>query len=199
MKKEQAINDLNYIKQIIEDTKKTTVDNGIGFIIWGIIVSIGLVSTYFLIITKNFTLTTPIWTILISGGWIYSIIESIKKKKRNVIRSYTDKVVGSVWASLGVVMTILGFYATNVGALQYLYLASFMALQVGIGFFITATIFKQNYMIVIAIVWWISALFTMAFPGLYVLLAMGIMMLLFQVAPGIYIYLNYKSQIIEDK
>jgi len=196
MEKENAFDSLNYIKQIIEDTKKTTVDNGKGFIIWGILISLGLILTYVSIKINLYSYNLYIWIVLIGFGWAYTIFDNLTNKKKKSVRTYTDKVVCSVWTSLGIVMTIMGFIATSVGAIQGVFLTAFMSLQVGTGFFITATIFKQFYMYVIAIIWWIGAIIMMIFPGLYVLPLMGSMMFFFQVVPGIYIYRKYKSQLM---
>jgi len=42
----QAEIELSFIKKVIEDSKKITVDNGMGFILWGILGVAGIILTY---------------------------------------------------------------------------------------------------------------------------------------------------------
>lgn len=199
MDKNTALEDLSYIKQIISDSKKTVVDNGVGFIIWGILISIALLFNYFAIVAELYGWTLYIWIAAIGIGWLITFYDNIRHKKKRVPSTYASKILGSVWMSLGVVMTIIGFAATTLGALKGVYINSFMSLQIGIGFIVTGTIYNNRNMKLLGIAWWLGALVMMAWPGVQVLLIMAFMMIFLQVVPGIIIYKKYISEKVKDK
>ena len=64
--------DLAYIRQIMNDSKNIIIDNGMGFVIWGILVVIGLTITYAKIQFEWLIDTRIVWAVLIGAGWLYT-------------------------------------------------------------------------------------------------------------------------------
>ena len=199
MDKTTALEDLSYIKKIISDSKQTAVDNGFGFIIWGILISIALLFNYYAIVTELHGWTFYIWIAAVGIGWLITFYDNSKHKKKRVPSTYAGKILGSVWMSLGVVMTIIGFGATTLGALKGVYITSFISLQIGIGFIVTGTVYSNKVMMFLGLAWWLGALVMMGWPGVHVLLIMAFMMIFLQVVPGIIIYRKYLAEKINNQ
>ncbi len=72
MDEKTALDEIQFIKKIIEESKITFIYNGMGYIFWGIIVVAGLIVNYFSIIYKWGISSISIWLIVTSGGWIFS-------------------------------------------------------------------------------------------------------------------------------
>ena len=52
MKENEIIDELAFIKKVIEDSRRSFCDNGMGYIVWGVLVFLGLMSEYIFFIFK---------------------------------------------------------------------------------------------------------------------------------------------------
>jgi len=194
MQEKKLYEDLQYIKQIINDSRNLVVENGIGFIIWGILIVIGLLYTYFDFLLKAQLHNNIAWVVLISGGWILSFISAYKKREHSNVTTFAGKLLSSVWISAGIAMTILGFIGSASGAYKGVYISPILSTILGIAFFISAQVYKNKIMTLLAPLWWLGAIYMFFFPGLETLLIMAFMMLLMQVVPGIIFYRKYRAE-----
>ena len=72
MSDSQVLEDIAYLKKVIEDSRKVVIDNGVIMLTWGILVVVGMILTYAYI---HFGLKIPetwLWIVLIGIGWILS-------------------------------------------------------------------------------------------------------------------------------
>jgi hypothetical protein len=74
MEKQQAESEISMIKKIMDDSRKIVIDDGKGYIIWGILIVIGLFGTYFSVLYKVYHYIMWLWIAVIGAGWIYTII-----------------------------------------------------------------------------------------------------------------------------
>jgi hypothetical protein len=116
MEKQQAELEINMIKKIMDDSRKIVIDDGIGYIVWGVLVMIGHLATYYAIMEKMYNYIGWIWIILIGAGWVYSIVVNIRKEARRKVKTMAGKILGGVWISAGISMTVIGFAAGNRGS-----------------------------------------------------------------------------------
>ena len=192
--REQILEDLQYMKQIINDSRKIVVDKGIGFIVWGILIIIGLTGSYIDTVMSGRQYSGELWIVLVSAGWIYSIIGWYKHKGRKKTVTFAGKIVGSVWFAAGVAMTILGFVGVNSGAYESVFISPVLACVLGIAFYVSALIYDNLLMKYLAPIWWIGSVFMFFFPGVHTIIVMAAMMLFLQVVPGIILYRKFKSE-----
>jgi hypothetical protein len=191
--REQIFEDLQYMKQIIKDSRKMVVDKGLGFIVWGIIIIIGLTASYIDFVTSGDQYSAELWILLIGGGWIYTAVLWYKHRGEKRAETFAGKILGSVWFSAGVAMTILGFVGTYAGAYEPVFISPVLAAVLGIAFYVSALIYDNLLMKYLAPLWWAGSIFMFFFPGLHTIIVMAAMMLLLQVVPGIILYKKYKS------
>ncbi|MGA9294184.1 MAG: hypothetical protein WCE54_23840 [Ignavibacteriaceae bacterium] len=189
-----AQEELSFIKKVIDDSKKILVIDGKDFIIWGIITALGLLITYFAIITKQYFLINWTWFILIGLGWIYAFVSNIKRTKKLKTKTFAGKMMGAIWFSMGVAATILGFIAGGSGAIDGIFISPAISTVVGVAYFLTGIVYGSKWMTGISIGWWLGAVYMFLFPGIYSLLIMAGMMLLFQIIPGIVLYRKYSVE-----
>jgi hypothetical protein len=196
--KTTALEDLAFIKQVIGDSKKTVLDNGTGFIIWGLLIVTGLLYTYIDVIAKLQLNNDIVWVILIGGGWVYSIWSNIRYSKKRKVSTLSDKILGAVWVSAGIAMTILGFVGTFAGAYGGVYISPLISTVLGIAFFISGVLFEQSWISYLSAAWWAGAIYMFIFPSIHTLLIMALMMLFIQVLPGVLMYRNYKNEMSKN-
>ncbi|GJQ62536.1 MAG: hypothetical protein SCALA702_15890 [Melioribacteraceae bacterium] len=194
MDEKKALEELQFIKKVIDDSKRTIVDNGMGYIVWGILIVIGLASTYYGVVTQSYFDYGYNWIIVISLGWIYTFIDVRREKKTIPVYTFSAKILGSVWLSTGIALTILGFVPTFTGALHGVYVSPTMSIVLGIPFYLTGVLYDIPLIKYSSVGWWIGGTVMFIYPGLYSLILMAGMMLVLQVLPGIYLYRKFKKE-----
>ena len=143
MNTNEAIEELEFIKKVINDTQKVIVDNGFSFIFWGILIVVGLLSTYAAIL---FEIQIPYalnWVTVIGIGWTYSIYSGIKYGKHAKVHTFSGKLLGAVWSSAGIAMTILGFVGTSSDAYHGVYVSPILSTILGIAVFISGFLLQM--------------------------------------------------------
>lgn len=189
-----ALDELQFIKKIIQDNKITVLSNGIEFIVWGVLVVIGLLLNYITLTLKIELDFGFVWIIVISVGWLFSFYSAVKRKRSAYVKTFARKILGSVWLSVGLTMTLLGFVGTYSGAFRLVFVSPILASLLGVAFFITGVLQEQTWIKWLCIGWWTGAVIMFLYPGIQTILIMASMMLLFQVIPGIYIYKKYQLE-----
>ena len=134
MKETEAKNELEFIKNVMEDSRKIIVDDGMNFIFWGIIAAIGLIATYILVIEKSWDYIKWVWVVLIAIGWIYSITMSLKKEKKRRVKTFAGKILSVTWFSCGLTMTIIGIGGSFSGAIHGVYISPTISIVTGDSF-----------------------------------------------------------------
>ncbi|MDA3860948.1 MAG: hypothetical protein PF445_06955 [Melioribacteraceae bacterium] len=185
MTDQKAIEDLEFIKNIMQDAKKKMVDNGISMIVWGLIIVTGLLSTYVGIkVNYQFSYGWN-WIVVIGSGWIYSFIQVYKNKKQPKNRNFAGRVLGHVWFSSGIAMTILGFVGSLSGAYHGVFISPLVSTILGLAYFITGFVLGKPWVTKLSAGWWTGAIIMFLWPYLYTLLLMASMIICFQIIPGI--------------
>ncbi|MFQ6677094.1 MAG: hypothetical protein ACE5D0_02135 [Fidelibacterota bacterium] len=194
MAQETIQDDLAYIKKIIEESRKNVCSSGIHLMVWGIIIPIALVVSWFLARFNINGITEWIhWVLVIIGGWLFELIYNQRVERKRSVRTYSEKVDGMMWLSLGITMTMIGFVGTAAGAFSTLYLSPILCTILAVGYFTSGVLYDAKWIRNLAVGWWAGAVIMFIFPGLYHLLFMAGMMIFFQTIPGYIIHKNWGS------
>ena len=185
MNKDTAQNDLAFIKGIITESRKNRSASGIHLTVWGILVSIALIVSWFLAINQIGGKTELIhWGMVIAGGWLFEIIYGWKVDRKKPVRTYAEKVDGFLWLSIGITLTILGFVGSSSGANHTQFISPVFSTILAIGYFSSGFVYEVKWIRNLAFGWWGGAIIMFIFPGHYHLLLMAGMMIAFQAIPG---------------
>jgi len=185
MTKETMQDDLAYIKKIVEESKRNVCAIGDHLIVWGILVSIALIVSWFLAINQIGGKTEWIhWGMVIAGGWLFEMIYGWKVDRKKPVRTYAEKVDGFLRLSIGITMTLLGFLGVSSGAIHYEFVNPVLSSILAIGYFSSGIIYDVKWIRNLAFGWWGGAIIMFLFPGYYHLLLMAGMMIAFQTIPG---------------
>lgn len=198
METKQAELEITLIKKIMQDSRKIIAFNGVDYIVWGILVLIGLLFTYISIVIKEQVYILWSWVILMGIGWIYSLsVHFIGSKE---VRNWTlaGKLLGGIWLSSGIAMLIIGFIATFTGAIKGWGIAPTISVILGIAYFASGIIYGHPWVKYLYIGWWGGAVLMYMYPGRHTLLIFAGMMILFQIVPGILFYIKWKKELKED-
>ena len=177
----------------MEDSRKIIIDDGKGFIFCGVLVTIGLLVTYFSVLYKWEANLSWFWPVLIGFGWLYTIIAETQREKRAKTRTLAGKIMGAVWFGCGIGMTIIGFIGTLSGAYSGIYVSPLIAVILGIGYMVTGVVFGKRWIALLSVGWWAGSIIMFLWYSVHTLLLMSLLMLFLQVIPGIIMYKESKK------
>ncbi len=195
MDTKQAELEISQIKKIMEETRSILVDDGLGFIVWGLLISCGLLLTYFSVLGFTpWTLSNIAWFVLIGAGWVFTIIQVRKDRKQMKAVTFAGKVAGAIWGSAGITMTIIGFVGSYSGMIKGYGICPLMACVLGSAFFVSGVIHNQRMFRLLGFGWWAGAIIMFFWISPHTLLMFAIMMLMMQVLPGVLMYSKWKKE-----
>lgn len=184
--------ELAFIKKVMEDTKQSFIHDGKPFIIWGVLVIIGQLGTYYAEITHNFQYIWYLWGILAFAGWISSYVNYKKGIKQVRAATLIGKAINAVWLSCGITIMLFVFIVPFLSAYFERYTNPIASAIIGIAYFTTGSV-SYKWLRYVAAGWWLGSLIMFTWPGIYNLLLMAAMMLVFQVTSGFIIYKQWKK------
>ena len=194
MDTKQAELEITLIKKMMEDSRKIIACDGKDFIVWGVLVLIGLIGTYVLESIRIYNYISWLWIIVIVVGWIYSITIHWIGKSRIRVSTLAGKIIGGIWLSCGIAMTLIGFLGMYSGALKDWGISPMMSIVLGIAYFTSGIVYANSSVKYLALGWWGGAVIMFLYPGLHILLIFAAMMVLFQIIPGIIFYIKWKNE-----
>jgi hypothetical protein len=193
MDEKTAIDELQFIKKVIEDSRKSMTYNGLDYIFWGILVIIGMLIQYFAILSQVYFNFFWIWAVLIPIGWVFSFYNA-RSKKEKLPRTFSGRIISAVWGAIGFGMTLLGFIGTMSGAIKPWFISPLLSVFLGTGYYITGKIVEAKWISNLAFCWWIGAIVMFYYHGVHSIMMMALMMLFFQTIPGIIIYIKFRKE-----
>ncbi len=196
MDTKQAEFELSEIKRIMEDSRRIMVDDGTGFILWGSLVALGLISSYLSVLGYlEWKVTSIAWFALIGLGWLITIFQLRKEKKERKAVSFAGKVAGAIWGSAGITMTIIGFVGSYTGLVKGMGISPLMACVLAAAFFVSGVIYNDKTFRYLSFGWWAGALVMFFWYSPHTLLLFALMILFMQVLPGFIMYKKWKKEI----
>lgn len=100
------------IQQMINKAKNSYLDSGIGPILWGSVIAVCSLVTFFRI-KYNFDLPFDIW-LLPLVAIIPQIYIAFKQNRTNKVKGYDDKIIDYVWICFGISIFLLIFINANI-------------------------------------------------------------------------------------
>ena len=196
MDTKQAEFELSEIKRIMEDSRRIMVDDGTGFILWGSLVALGLISSYLSVLGYlEWKVTSIAWFALIGLGWLITIFQLRREKKERKAVSFAGKVAGAIWGSAGITMTIIGFVGSYTGLVKGMGISPLMACVLAAAFFVSGVIYNDKTFRYLSFGWWAGALVMFFWYSPHTLLLFALMILFMQVLPGFIMYKKWKKEI----
>lgn len=196
MDTKQAELELSEIKRIMEDSRRIMVDDGTGFILWGSLVAMGLISSYLSVLGYlDWNITSIAWFALIGLGWLITIFQLRREKKERKAVSFAGKVAGAIWGSAGITMTIIGFVGSYTGLVRGMGISPLMACVLAAAFFVSGVIYNDKTFRYLSFGWWAGALVMFFWHSPHTLLLFALMIIFMQVLPGFIMYKKWKKEI----
>jgi hypothetical protein len=199
MESKQAELELSVIKKIMEDSRNIALNNGWHYILWGVVVSCALIANYIMALTRvaNNSIGLMWFVLMISTAIAAGIYES-RVAKRRPAQTFAGKLLSSLWFAGGIAMFIFGFAGTVSGAYNPVYVCSVISTVLGVTYFVSGEIQQIKWLKWLSLGWWAGAVYTFFFGSVHTLLIFAIMLIFFQVVPGIILNRKYKREFAES-
>lgn len=194
MDNNKALEDLAFIKQIIQESKKSII-YGQSFIVWGLLIPLGLINTYVCIQIKEYSFINIGWFIVFIPGIILSILDVKKQKQRNCEDTFVDKITSGLWKACGISMATIGIIGMLGISIDGIFISPIICLILAVSYFVTGELHKIKWLRNLSYAYWIGAIVMLVFPIAETLLIMAVIMILFQFVPGVILQRKLKDQI----
>ncbi len=191
--------ELQYIRKIIADSRTAFVEDGKPYIMWGLIVAIGMCFTYYSALTQRDIGVGWAWLVLVLIGWgnvIYSVLK--KKKQAQRARSFVDRIQGAIWGACGstlglaVLLMVCFQHSGDAPQINSMYAFFVSSLILGIAYFLSGIANDLKWLRNVGFAWWAGAVVMYFWPSIHVIALYAGMLIVFQVVPGMILQRRYK-------
>ncbi|HBE72878.1 MAG TPA: hypothetical protein DDW31_02065 [candidate division Zixibacteria bacterium] len=197
-----AQEELAFIRKAIADGRRVAVDNGLDYIVWGSLVSLGMFATIALELAGvKGNAYLFLWVAVMGSGWVFSLLRHLREKSSERVRTMAGSILNALWLSCGLVIMLLIFVA---GPLMGQSPSPAIAAVLGIGYLVSGVLLDFVYFKVSAVFWWLGSavMFYLESPwGRPIssnfhadILLFAVMMILFQVVPGAILYRRWRRE-----
>ncbi len=189
---------LAFIKSIMDDSQKVVADNGNGFILWGVLILLAGVSSYFLNQFELNQFQGWLYLIIVGLGWIYMVTIHGRTKKYTIGNPITKKIIDSTWIGVLISMTILGFVGGVSSTINLVHMTAVMYTVLGSAYFLQGTITGKTWVRNLALGWWGGSIILFFLPVLPSAILAASMIIGLQIVPGIIFNHQWKAHLSED-
>lgn len=194
--KTKAEEEIAVIKTIMEDSRKSVVENGWHYIYWGSIVTAAIIVNYLMVVYKvSMYAQGMLWFFSMPSAAIIEGIIERKKEKNTKTKTFAGKLINSLWTGAGVCMFILGFAGSISGVYSANLIFPLISIVLGSAYLISGVIQQIKWLSAISVFWWVGAVVLLLFPGMHSMLIFAGMLVCFQIVPGVLLYVKAKKDL----
>lgn len=184
MTQHDALQDLAYIRQVMEQTRRYTATKGIFFVIWGVAVSVALLLTWLQILGLLGGANLVVWLGCMVVGWGLTLYFAWRQRRESAVPHHAH-LIGMNWTGVGVAMGLAYFVGVPMKSISLLAIPGLSALFVGVGIFNTGHLSGIRWLAGVGVVWLVGGALMLAWPGPHTLLAMALLLSFGQIVPGL--------------
>ena len=153
----QAKDEIRLIQEMIERTKKITAGSWMFFLVWGIVVILGIGGMYGLVSIEEFSWIWLNWVVFVSIGVVFSIAYGKKLEKLEGARTYANITTGHVCFASGMAFILVGFIFPLLKLYTWGLIPVLISTVAGILVFTLGGIFEWNLLKWCGVIWWLGA------------------------------------------
>jgi hypothetical protein len=193
MNKKQAYEELAFIKKLMEDSQKALMDNGKFFIILTFFALLGVTIKIFKDLIGLKINNLYIYIPLVAIGLTFAIFYKTRVYAKMGGKTYASKVMDGIWIAFLISTSILSIIGYASGGIRPTAVAPVISVLFGINQYLSGLVLNLRWISSMAYGWWISSICMFLWPGEHSVILIGILLILFQLIPGIFLFLNRKK------
>ncbi len=153
----QAKDEIRLIQEMIERTKKITAGSWMFFLVWGLVVILGIGGMYALVSIEEFSWIWLNWVVFVGIGVIFSIVYGKKLEQLEGARTYANITTGHVCFACGMAFILVGFIFPLLKLYSWGLIPVLTSMVAGILVFTLGGIFEWNLLKWCGVIWWLGA------------------------------------------
>lgn len=198
MNEMQAKDEIRLIQEMIERTRKITAGSWMFFLVWGIVVILGIAGMYALVYIEKFSWIWLNWVVFVGIGVVFSIVYGRKYEKVAGARTYPTIATTHVCIACGVAFGLVGFIFPLLKLYAWGLIAVFISLVAGILLFTLGGIYEWNLLKWCGVIWWLGAVGMIFIHENYRALLVIPLLLVGYIMPALVLRSMYRRQSEED-
>ena len=153
----QAKDEIRLIQEMIERTKKITAGSWMFFMVWGIVVILGIGGMYALVFIEEFSWIWLNWIVFVGIGVVFSIVYGKKLEKLEGARTYANIATDHVCFACGIAFILVSFIFPLLKLYSWGLIPVLISMVAGILVFTLGGIFEWNLLKWCGVIWWLGA------------------------------------------
>ena len=194
----QAKDEIRLIQEMIERTKKITAGSWMFFLVWGIVIILGIGGMYALVSIEKYSWIWLNWVVFVGIGVVFSIVHGRKYEKIEGAKTYPYIATAHVCFACGMVFILVGFVLPLLKLYSWGLIAVFISLIAGILAFTLGGIFEWNLLKWCGVIWWLGAVGMVFIHENYRALVVIPLLLIGYIMPALVLRSMYRKQSEED-
>jgi len=154
----QAKDEIQFIQEMIERTRKITAGSWMFFLVWGIVAILGIVGMYVLVFIEKYSWIWLDWIVFMGFGVVFSIVYGKKLERLTGARTYAHITTGNLCFACGIAFGLVGFVFPLLKLYSWGLIPILIALVAGILVFTLGGIVEWNLLKWCGVIWWLGAL-----------------------------------------
>lgn len=195
MNQQQAQQDLAFIRELMQSTRRATYVSGAFFIVWALVTGLGLLGTW-LIVSRKLALSLDsgmalagLWVVVDTAGFIGTVL-IIRRNARRAAANPAGRLIGLSWFSVAAGLLIIAFVGAGSGNMPGALMCAVSALFIGIGVFNSGLLAGLKWLRNLAFGWWFGGALMLVYPGMWNLWFMALLLFVLYLIPGILLSRN---------
>jgi hypothetical protein len=198
MDADKAYNEIAFIKKVITDSQKVLMDNGKIYILWSCLAILCIVLKYGKsAMGLDFNNLWVYLAVILIGSLLTHLLKNFSTAERHV-RTFSQKILEGIWMSWGISIVILVIVGYLSGRIDDRAIPAIIAAIMGSGQFVSGMASHASWIRNAAIGWWSGAIVLFWLPGEYAIALLGVMLIVFQLVPGVMLYRKWNKELIQE-
>lgn len=177
--------ELALIRGLMEGSQRLLAETWKHQVAWGLLIAVGLVTTWWGQATGNRTLLVWIWPAVLAVGWLFSLTIGYRDARRAPVSNAAGRAFAGIWIGAGVSLSLLGLLGPLVGAYTPMALPGVVAVILGLGYFASGVVAGLGWLRGVGLAWWASGTALLIWRDTWALPALAALVLLLQVGPAL--------------
>ncbi len=154
MNETQARDEIRYIRDMIDRTRKIAAGSWMFFLVWGIVAILGVAGMYALVWQEKYTWIWPNWIFFMGIGIVFSMVYGRRFEKRSGARTYPQIATAYLSIACGTAFMLVGFVFPVLDLYVWGVIPIVISMIAGLYAFALSGIYEWSLLRWCAAVWW---------------------------------------------
>lgn len=158
MNETQVKEEIRFIKDMIERTRRIAAGSWIFLLVWGIVAILAVACMYVLVALEKYSWIWVNWIVFVGIGIVFSLVYGRKLERAHGARTYPQVATRHVCIACGMAFMLVGFIFPILNLYSWGLIAILISLIAGILVFSLGGIYEWNLLKWCGAIWWLGAL-----------------------------------------